>query len=320
MTFSLALWFVCGAVAAGEPVQVSALETIQIPSSKDGSLQPALLWTPDSKEPAPLLVYLHSWSGDYRQKNDTWQAEAVKRGWIYLHPNFRGPNFGPDACGSELARQDVLDAIDHVLSRFPVDRSRIYLAGSSGGGHMSLLMAGYYPERFSAVSAWVGITDLAEWYRFHSRTGTLGAYAKNVVACCGGVPGESPQVDAEYRKRSPIFHLHNVGALPLDINAGVEDGHTGSVPIMHSLNAFNVIAKSLGQPTVSDTEIQQLWETGKLSMPTPGDTAADASYGRGLLLRRQAGATRVTIFEGGHEGLATPGCHWLAQQRRQTKP
>ena len=39
-------------------------------------------------------------------------------------------------------RQDILDAVDWVLKRYPVDEKRIYLTGTSGGGHMSMLMAG----------------------------------------------------------------------------------------------------------------------------------------------------------------------------------
>ena len=60
----------------------------------------------------------------------------------------------------------------------------------------------------------------------------------------GGPPGTSDEIDADYRDRSPVFHLPSVNDLPVSIWAGVEDGHSGSVPIRHSLAAFNAIAEA----------------------------------------------------------------------------
>lgn len=297
------------------------LTEIEVVSTLDGTKQPSLIWVPEiaKSQPTPLFVFLHSWSADYRQKNTAWQREAVERGWMLLHPNFRGQNNHPQACGSALARQDVLDAIDYVLANYRVDRSRIYLAGSSGGGHMAMLMAGYHPQRFSAVSAWVGISHLADWHAFHTKDGQPQRYARMIEASLDGPPGKSPKIDAEYQARSPIFHLHNVGRLPIDLNAGVRDGHDGSVPIYHTLKAFNVIARTGGFPPITDTEMDQLWTQGRLTVPKPSDKQNDASYGRDILLRRHAGPARVTIFDGGHESIARAGCAWLAQQSRLTR-
>lgn len=308
------------AVRAEDPLP--PLTEIKVTSSIDGTKQPSLLWVPEkaTKQPTPVLVLLHTWSGDYRQKGSLeYQKQAVKRGWILLLPNFRGPNKRPEACGSKRARTDIIDALDYVLANYRVDSQRVYLAGVSGGGHMTLLMAGYYPDRFSAVSGWVGISDLAEWYRFHSRTGQPLGYAKDVLACVGGKPGDSEKIDAEYRARSPIHHLQNVGDLHVDIAAGVTDGKTGSVPIHHSLRAFNRIAAARKSETISEAEMEQLWSDGKLAKPRESDQVTDQSYGRDILLRRHAGDSRVTIFQGGHEGLPEGCCAWLSQQRRTTK-
>jgi hypothetical protein len=184
---------------------------------------------------------------------------------------------------------------------------------------MSMLMAGYFPQRFSAVSAWVGISDLADWYRFHVRNGVPQNYARMLAKSCGGAPGTSAAVDAEYRARSPIFHLKNAVHLPLDLNAGVKDGHTGSVPIRHTLRAFNVVAKAGGHPQIEEQEIDFLWKNGKLAQPQASDRVADATYGREIFLRRTAGAARATIFDGGHEGLPAAACAWLAGQVRDTR-
>lgn len=293
---------------------------IQVKSSLDQSLQPSLLWAPAAAKttPTPLFVFLHSWSGNYKQNNAKWLKEAEQRGWIYLHPDFRGVNQQPEACGSQLARQDILDAIDYVIQHYNVDQSRIYLAGSSGGGHMTMLMAGHHPDRFSAASAWVGISDLAEWYRFHLKDGVPQNYARMILKSLTDKPGSSEAIDVQYRDRSPLYWIGNATELPLDLNAGVTDGKTGSVPFAHTINAFNVLAKKNQTTPVSEAEIEQLWELGTLKNPQPTDQVTDETYGRDIHLRRKSGNARVTIFQGGHEGLPEPACEWLSKQSRDT--
>lgn len=315
-----------GRVDAQPPEEVSAasippLDEIRIRSSADGTMQPSLYQAPDSAngEPTPMLVFLHSWSGDLRQNNLAWQTEAFRRGWIYLHPNFRGINKTPQACGSKLARQDILDAIDEMRSRYNVDTKRIYLAGTSGGGHMAMLMAAHHPDRFSAVSSWVGISDLASWYQFHVRDGEPQKYARMILASLEGPPGKSPQINLQYRDRSPIFHLRRAVDVPIDIYAGVNDGHTGSVPIRHSLDAFNVIATENGDEPITENEIGQLTNNRRLDSPRPSDQATDARLGLEIYLRRISRHARVTIFDGGHEAHPVPACQWLAEQSRATR-
>ncbi len=124
--------------------------------------------------------------------------------------------------------------------------------------------------------------------------------------CCGGAPGTSAAVDLEYHRRSPLPFLKYAADVPLDLNAGVTDGKTGSVPIHHTINAFNIIAREQKADPVSDAETEQLWSAGHLTAPAPGDEGLDEGYGRKLFLRRTAGPSRVTIFDGGHEGLPHP--------------
>ena len=296
------------------------LVDISVTSTLDGSRQPSRIWIPRraTTRPTPLLVFLHSWSGDYTQDNSAWLKQAVSRGWIFLHPNFRGRNDTPAACGSKLARADILDAIDHAGRKYQVDPRRIYLAGSSGGGHMAMLMAGHHPERFSAVSAWVGISDLGEWYRFHLKDGQPQNYARMILKSLGGPPGTSKQIDLQYRDRSPVSVLARAATVPLDLCAGVHDGKTGSVPIHHTLKAWNIVATARKAAVIGDDEMDQLWTGGRLKKPGDGENVKDAEFDRLVHLRRLSGPSRVTIFEGGHEGLSGPACAWLARQKRLT--
>lgn len=306
--FALALFSSC----SSEPPQPAERIEVAVPRA-DGTSQPAYVITPDDYRPGsdeyPLLVSLHSWSFGHEQRQEELEHLAQWRGWIYLFPNFRGRNDRPEACGSELARQDILDAVEWTKQNYPVDRSKIYLTGSSGGGHMSLLMAARHPEVWTAVSAWVPITDLAAWHDRHAEVD----YGEMLRACTGGTPGSSPQVDAEYRDRSPLRFLSAAKDLPIEIAAGVRDGHQGSVPIRHSLLAFNELAGAHGAEPVSDAEIAEL-STGpkaRLANPQPGDRIEDPAYDREIILRRTAGPSRITIFEGGHEGIASAQVDWL---------
>ena len=316
-------WSVVGSsLVAAEAPATPALQATRVNSSVDAEPQDIRYLAPDRARSlaTPLLVSLHTWSADVTQDRSEWVREAVAREWIYIQPDFRGANDHPEACGSSLARQDILDAIDWACREFQVDKDRIYLAGVSGGGHMTMVMAAYHPERFSAASAWVGPTDLAEWYRFHSQNGQPGKYARMIADCCGGAPGASPEVDAQYRARSPVFHLGRVGDLPLDLHAGVRDGVTGSVPIHHTLRAYNAVAKARGAKTISESVMDELWRYGRLRVREASDLEPDPTYGREILLRRVAGNARVTIFDGTHEALPSAACEWLAQQQRTTKP
>ncbi len=298
-------------IALGDVVDPLPRRLIRFTSTADGSEQDAILILPESagssNKPIPIVVSLHSWSADMNQRNAL-ERLVHERGWIYLFPNFRGVNQTPQACGSLLAQQDILDAVDWVSDHHNVDSSRVYLTGSSGGGHMTLLMAARYPKRWRAASAWVGISDLAAWHQRHQGT----KYGDMLEKCAEGAPGDSPEVDVQYAARSPLTYLASAKQVAIDIAAGVHDGHTGSVPIRHSIEGFNEIAKSNGNVPVSEQEIQQISrQDGRLESPGVGDTGFDPSFGRDYYLRRRAGSARLTIFEGGHEGIAPAAMAWF---------
>ncbi len=287
---------------------------IEIPSSADGVRQSAVIYTPSkSKEPVPLVVALHSWSSNYKQTlNKPVQEFCVRNDWAYIHPDFRGPNRNPQATGSELAVQDVLDAVEYVKKNSPVDPSRVYLTGTSGGGYMSLLLAGRSPGTFAAVSAWVPISDLIVWYKDSSKR--RNKYAREINQSCGGKPGSSSEVDLQYSLRSPNSWLHLARDVKIDINAGIRDGHIGSVPISHSINAFNILA----HPQDRLTQAQIKFFDSKATIPPSLTTASkDQSYGnRQPIFRRSSGNARLTIFDGGHEMIPSALIKWLEDMKQ----
>ncbi|MBN1556316.1 MAG: prolyl oligopeptidase family serine peptidase [Phycisphaerae bacterium] len=296
---------------------------MHIPSSLDSQDQPAFFYAPRSAvgakaKPAPLLVALHQWSCGYdipSIKTD-YLPQARRRGWVFIHPHFRGRNDNPAACASDLAVRDVLDAVAFARENANVDPKRIYLAGASGGGHMTLRMAAEAPNLWAAASAWVPIFDLAKWYAQTKRAGR--GYWKLLEAICGGAPGKSKSVDAQYKQRSPKTFLRKAADLPVDINAGIHDGHTGSVPISHSLEAFNTLARAngRGEKQISTADIRFMVE--QEIVPTKlAYRGKEEDRKHAILFRRQAGSARVTIFEGGHNFDPIAAFHWLATKRKR---
>ncbi len=115
---------------------------------------------------------------------------------------------------------------------------------------------------------------------------------------------------------SPSSYLSEAVNLPLDINAGIRDGHhSGGVPINHSLRAFNLLA--LEKDRISKEDIKYFAEKAQVP-PHLKKELNDPAYGKkGPLFRRASGKTRITIFDGGHEIVYEAALTWLAKQKKQ---
>ncbi|MBD3276247.1 MAG: prolyl oligopeptidase family serine peptidase, partial [Candidatus Marinimicrobia bacterium] len=192
-----------------------------------------------------------------------------------------------------------------------IDSTRIYLIGSSGGGYTVLMMLGKHPDIWADVSAWVPIVDLRSWYFQSAEAGRK--YAQDIINSCGGKPGDSEHVDEEYRRRSPVTYLSRDIQTPVDINAGIHDGHNGSVPISHSIRAFNALAQP--EDKIRQSQIEYFVD----EQSVPGELQSDISdsgYGENQpLFRRKSENTRLTIFDGGHEIIHQAAFSWLTEQQ-----
>ena len=312
MSFALAL---LGAdnTANGAPDWPADVQEVRIPGTADGKEQPALFWRAPGREKAPLLVGLHTWSSDYKQAGSSlpYLQWCRQEGWHFIHPNFGGPNRTPQAMGSDQAVAEVVRAVAWAKQSAEVDEQRVYLIGVSGGGHMAMQMAGRHPEIWAGVSAWCGISDIAQWHADCTAEPKFGRYAGNIEAALGGPPdSESRRQDAA--RRSPLTWLENARTVPLDIQAGVHDGRSGSVPFVHSLRAFNAVAAE-GE-RIPQEEIERFYATHQ---PPGPELETEPIYGKWQpLYRRQSGNARVTIFEGGHEIVHGVARNGLAGQRR----
>jgi pimeloyl-ACP methyl ester carboxylesterase len=296
--------------------EVSGTIQLQIPSTFDGSLQHAI-WNPAKSPtaPRPLLVALHSWSGDFKQSSGVdYLHEAKERDWHFIHPDFRGMNNRPAATCSDLVVSDILDSVTYAQSIAQVDPRRIYLVGASGGGMASLMLAAKAPDVWAAVSAWVPISDLRRW---HHETGTRHLRYKDMIeSSCGGAPGKNISVDFQYWNRSPITFMEKARAVHLDINTGIMDGHTGSVPVGHSLRAFNELAAPKNR--FSEEHIRQMEENKTIPNVLRTAVEQDPSYGdKQPLLRRSSGKARITVFDGTHEIIVEAAMQWLESKQKE---
>lgn len=308
----LAISCVC-AVWSGEAMR-EALFT----STKDGTRQHAWFWAPEGTKKTPLLVELHSWSygdTDKGKPNAHWLGKCQKAGWAIVAPNFRGPNCTPDACGSDRAVQDVLDAVAWAKSHADIDPDRVYLTGSSGGGMMTLLVAGRAPNVWAACAAGCPISDLARW---HAETAAFPdwrkKYADMMEQACGGAPTMKKD---EFVHRSPLTHLAAARAagVSIDICEGIHDGHTGSVPVGHAIRAFNALADE--KDRISEADIAFIEKNERIPASLAG-IWKDPFFGEKIRIhfRRQSANVRLTIFEAGHAGNTGAAFDWFTRQMR----
>ena len=305
---------------SAEPPKWEA-DLVQVKSSIDGTMQPCWYWVPEaaSKTAVPLIVGLHTWSADYNQIGHyrTVQREAKRRGWAFVGPNFRGPNSTPAGCGSDLAVQDIEDAVEYVKHRCKIDADRVYIIGGSGGGHMTLLMLGRRPGLFAAGSAFCPITDLARWHAdsLLEHPGRGKVYAKMMEKACGGKPAEKAE---EYGRRSPLTWLAAAkkANTPAYIATGIHDGWTGSVPVGHAIRGFNALCEKGAE--VSEEHIAAIEADRSIPAGLETEKVNDPFYDAKKLIhfRRTSGNVRITLFEGGHGGNFAAGFDFLSRQRR----
>ena len=276
------------------------VKEVSIPSSKDGRLQKAYFYASTAEREQPLIVSLHTWSGNYTQ-NDPLVRQCLLNNWNYIHPDFRGPNWTEQACGSPLVLSDIDDAIQYALEHGRVNPDEIHVIGVSGGGYATLMTFLNTKHRVRSFNAWAAISDLERWY--YESEGRRNAYAGHILKCTASVKGNFNVEEA--RKRSPLYMK-----VPSDIDErgklyiyeGIHDGYSGSVPITQSILFYNRMVQALGggqEDLVSKDDMlemvtEQLYRSGSYE-----GYIAD----RKIHYKRTYKNVQLIIFEGGHEML-----------------
>jgi dipeptidyl aminopeptidase/acylaminoacyl peptidase len=196
--------------------------------ARDRTLLEGLLVHPlDAKKGAryPLIVYVHG--GPEAHESNGWLTSyarpgqmAAARGIAVFYPNYRGST-GRGVAFSKLSQgdpagkefDDLVDAVDHLVEKGLVDKSKVGVTGGSYGGYATAWCSTRYSDRFAAGVMMVGISNKV------SKVGTT------------DIPDEEFYVHARKRvwddwqfflERSPIFHAGKANT-PLLILHGKDD-------------------------------------------------------------------------------------------------
>ena len=110
----------------------------------------------------PAVVYLH---GGHAFAAGDWTDAApfVAAGYVLMMPMLRGENGNPGSYESYFGEvQDAIAAGRHVCELPYVDQDRVFVAGHSVGGVLTVLVA-MMPSDFKAAAALSGYLDMASW-------------------------------------------------------------------------------------------------------------------------------------------------------------
>lgn len=272
-----------------------------ISSSMDHEMQAIYYFKSVGERPQPLIISLHTWSGDYRQR-DPLISYCIAHNINYIHPDFRGPNNNPKAGGSAYAIQDIDDAISWALNNLAVDVRDIHVVGVSGGAFATLLTYMKSKHSIKSFSAFVGIYNLEDWYYESLGRGT--PYATHISLLT------TNSTDAinfeEARRRSPYFMKTPIALRKescLNFYCGIDDGYTGSVPITQTLEMYNKVVDDFGVTDegafLKQEDIYTLLKRRTLS----GFAVIEKAFmGRDIIYQNSIfpGVT-VRVFKGGHE-------------------
>lgn len=179
---------------------------------------------------------------------------------------------------------------------------------------MALMVAAKHPELFAGVSIWAAMTNLRDWHQ-EMMLRTFKDYTHQLEVAFGGLPSEKPST---YWLRSPVSKTDRLKDTPIDLNAGITDGHHGTVAISHSLNFFNAICAKHDRLSV---DIARKLMEGKQEQFPSNEIVyrppIDPIYGaKRVLFRRESENIRLTIFDGDHEMITDAAIDWLSHRSR----
>ncbi len=287
---------------------------VEIKSSADASMQKAIFHPSATADAQPLIVSLHTWSGDYLQK-DPLADEILLRGWNYIHPNFRGSNTSPEACGSDKVIPEIEDAIHYAIEHGNVDTTEVHIIGVSGGGYATLLAFMQIDYPVKSFNAWAAISDLESWYwECKGRGLKYAGHLEQVTTNGNGFDA------ANARKRSPLFmdYPEKRKGASLNIYAGIHDGYTGSVPVSHSINMYNKLLDEL-YPEKHDQKISEDEAYSLVTKQINPDADPNAKIGdRKIELQKKVGNLSFTLFDGTHEMLVPQALPLIDQTKKST--
>ena len=142
----------------------------------DNGLQYGLLWVPDTNADAPLVILIHGgcWLNSFDVNHSRPLATALNHaGFAVWSLEYR--RTGDTGGGWPGTLEDIQLALSQLelLSSYPIDLSRVAVAGHSAGGHLAL-MAGAGLTPVKAVIGLAAIVDMESYSRGTNSCQTAG--------------------------------------------------------------------------------------------------------------------------------------------------
>jgi poly(3-hydroxybutyrate) depolymerase len=110
-------------------------------------------FVPDKEGPLPLVVLLHGSGANGEVMANAWRGLAAKQKFTIAAPD----SYDSGEWQSDKDSPNFLRAmVEQVNAKHPVDASRIYLFGHSGGAVYALMLALVESEYFAAVAVHAG--------------------------------------------------------------------------------------------------------------------------------------------------------------------
>ncbi|MFC8847930.1 PHB depolymerase family esterase [Micromonospora sp. NPDC057141] len=166
-------------ITAATPASAATLTQVTNFGTNPTNLQ-MHLYVPDRVAARPaLLLALHYCTGSGPAIHTGFQLSSLadRYGYIVVYPSVTRSSKCWDVSSPQALRRDggsdpvgLKSMIDYVRNRYPVDPSRIGVAGFSSGAMMTNVMAGLYPDVFNAGVSSSGVpfgcfatTNGSEW-------------------------------------------------------------------------------------------------------------------------------------------------------------
>ena len=210
-------------IYAARSAGVMQFRKITYKSSVDGMEIPAYVFEPlelRGDRAHAAMIWVHGGvHGNWGTNMFPFLREAVQRGYVIITPEYRGSTgFGEahhnaiDYGGKEL--DDVMSAVDVLRAMPHVNPDRLGIMGWSHGGFITAHLLFRKGHPFKAGAAIVPVTNL--FFRLaYSGPGYQRSFATHI----GGLPHE---MQDEYIKRSPIFHVDNL-EVPILVHVATND-------------------------------------------------------------------------------------------------